>query len=304
MRHLLDWFDISTQSTGKMQQPDARQVDWWRITPFIAMHLVCLAVFWVGVSPIAVFTALALYLLRMFAITAFYHRYFSHRAFKTGRITQFVFACLGAAATQRGPIWWAAQHRAHHRNADGPGDPHSPNEGFWWSHMGWFLSRGHFHADPILVKDWLKYPELRWLDRFSLLVPLLLALLLFATGWGLGHWYPGFEVTGLQLLVWGYFISTIVLLHATLTINSLAHRWGSRRFQTNDDSRNNILLAIITLGEGWHNNHHHFPAAARQGVRWWELDISYGVIWLMQKVGLVWQVKARSSAALAQEGKS
>ena len=283
MKAIIRWFD-----NGASQSPnrsDSRRVDWFRILPFIALHLACLAVFWVGISAIALTTAIILYLLRMFAITAFYHRYFSHKSFKTFRSIQFLFALLGATATQRGPLWWAAHHRKHHRHADQETDPHSPREGFLWSHMGWFLSDKHYKADYSLVKDLSKFPELRLLDRFDILLPVLLAV-----GF-LEHNQPHLGTSGGQMLVWGFFVSTVLLIHATLFINSMAHRFGKQRYNTGDDSRNNMLLALMTLGEGWHNNHHHYPVSVRQGFYWWEIDISYYFLKAMSMLGLIWDLR-------------
>jgi stearoyl-CoA desaturase (Delta-9 desaturase) len=258
---------------------DARGVDWVRVIPFIAVHLGCLGVFWVGASPAAVGIAVALFTLRMFAITAFYHRYFSHRAFRTSRLVQFVFALLGASAVQRGPLWWASHHRHHHAHADRPEDSHSAlQHGFAWAHAGWFLSRANFATRRELVADLARYPELRLLDRFDALVPLALAGGLYAAG-------------GLQFVVWGFCISTVALWHATFTINSLAHRYGKRRYATRDDSRNNLWLALLTFGEGWHNNHHHYPGAARQGFYWWEVDLSYYALRALAALGLIWDLK-------------
>ena len=289
MNHLLTWLHSGRYRSESVPHED--RIDWLRILPFIGLHLACLGAFAVGISATAITVFLGSYLIRMFAITAFYHRYFSHRTFRTSRPVQFLFALLGATATQRGPLWWAAHHRQHHRHADSPNDPHSPSEGFWWSHMGWFLSRRHFATDLDQVPDLARFPELRLLDRFDLFVPVLYAALLFGLGTALARWAPGLGTDGWQLLVWGYFISTVVLIHVTLTINSLAHVWGRRRYATRDDSRNNWLLALLTLGEGWHNNHHHFPGSARQGFFWWEIDISYYVLWLMSKAGLVSRLK-------------
>ena len=294
-RSLASWFKTDSGTaviadSNTDSGPD-RQIDWVRIVPFIALHLACLAVFLVGWSWIAVAVFAASYLLRMFAITAFYHRYFSHRSFKTSRPVQFIFALIGASATQRGPLWWAAHHRHHHKVADREADPHAPRHGFWWSHMGWFLSRRHFGTDHAQIPDLVKYPELRWLDRYDLLVPVLYAVLLFVLGAVLERYAPGLGTSGWQMLVWGYFLSTVVLIHATLTINSLAHIWGRRRYATRDQSRNNGWLALLTLGEGWHNNHHHFPGAARQGFFWWEIDLSFYVLKLMSWVGLVHDLK-------------
>ena len=287
---LAAWFDTSKQPANA---PGAeRSVDWLRIIPFIALHAACLGVIWVGVSPVAVAVCVGSYLLRMFAITAFYHRYFAHKTFQVSRPVQFFFAVIGASSTQRGPLWWAAHHRHHHKAADRPDDPHSPSQGFWWSHMGWFLSRRHFAADLSQVPDLARFPELRWLDRYDLLVPLAYAVALFCLGAALERMAPGLETSGWQMLVWGYFVSTVVLIHVTLTINSLAHCWGTRRYATRDHSRNNALLAVLTLGEGWHNNHHHFPGSARQGFYWWEIDISYYVLRVMSLLGIVRNLKS------------
>jgi stearoyl-CoA desaturase (delta-9 desaturase) len=286
---LIRWFDTGSEQLGADQWPD--RIDWLRVIPFIALHLACLGAIWVGTSWFAVATAIALYALRMFAITGFYHRYFSHKAFGTSRPVQFLFAVLGAASVQRGPLWWAAHHRHHHRHADTDQDIHSPRHGFWRSHMGWFLTPRSFGTDHAAIKDLSRFPELRLLDRFDIVVPALLAVGLFALGNWLEGNYPALETNGPQLLVWGFFISTVVLFHVTVTINSLAHRWGSRRFATNDDSRNNWLLALLTFGEGWHNNHHHFPGSARQGFKWWELDVTYYALRVMSWLGLVWDLK-------------
>ena len=293
------WFDTSAPQAATDPLLDDR-IDWLRALPFLGMHLACLAVFWVGVSPIAIVVALVLYAARMFAITGFYHRYFSHRAFKTSRAVQFAFALLGAASVQRGPLWWAAHHRHHHVHADTPCDPHTPRKGFWRSHAGWFLTRGGFRTDPSRISDLLRFPELRWLDRYDTAVPVALAVLLYLCGAALDRWAPGLGTNGPQLLVWGFFVSTVVLFHATVTINSLAHRWGSRRYPTRDDSRNNLWLALLTFGEGWHNNHHFFPGSARQGFRWWEIDLTWYGLRALQALGLVSGLKPVPAWVLAK----
>jgi len=277
---------------GHDQALVGHRIDWLRALPFIALHLGCLAVFWVGVSPVAVLVAVALYALRMFAITAFYHRYFSHRAFRTSRAVQGIFAAIGASCVQRGPLWWAAHHRHHHRHADTEHDPHSPaRRGFLWSHVGWFLTDEAFATDHRRVQDLVRFRELRWLDRYDTAVPVLLAVALYALGELLQHLAPGLGTSGPQMLVWGFFISTVVLFHATVTINSLAHRFGRRRFATGDDSRNNLWMALLTFGEGWHNNHHFYPGSARQGFRWYEVDLTWYVLRVMQSLGLVWDLR-------------
>ncbi len=282
------WFDAHADDGAP-----ARRFDWARLLPFIGLHLGCLGVLWVGVSTTAVLVAAALYALRMFAITAFYHRYFSHNAFRTSRAAQLVFAVLGAAAVQRGPLWWASHHRHHHASSDRADDAHSPlQHGFLWSHMGWFLARENFATRTALVADLVRYPELRFLDRYDALVPLLLALSLYAAGEWCAATVPALATSGAQLVVWGFCISTVVLYQATFTINSLAHRFGSRRYATRDDSRNNVWLALLTLGEGWHNNHHHFPGAARQGFYWWEIDLTYCGLRLLEVLGIIRDLRA------------
>lgn len=284
---LRQWFD--TGERGEPLDPATEQrIDWLRATPFIALHLGCLAALWTGVSATALTVAAVLYAVRMFAITGFYHRGFSHRAFRASRSVQLFFAVIGAACVQRGPLWWAAHHRTHHREADTPLDPHSPRvHGFLRSHMGWFLTRQAFHTDMKRVADLAKYPELRWLDRYDIAVPVALAAGLYALGALLHRLIPQLGTDGPQMLVWGFCISTVVLFHATVTINSLAHRWGSRRFETPDDSRNNFLLALLTFGEGWHNNHHRFPSTARQGFHWWEIDLTWYGLRLLAALGLI-----------------
>ena len=288
MAALLRWVDSSVADRASAD----RGIDWLRTLPFIGMHVACLGVIWVGWSPFAVATAAVLYAVRMLAITAFYHRYFSHRSFATSRAAQTVFAVIAASAVQRGPLWWAAHHRHHHRHSDRPDDTHSPRQdGFLWSHVGWFLSRANFPIRKERIPDLMRFPELRFLDRFDILAGLALASSLYTLGAVLERRLPDLGVTGGQLLVWGFFISTVVLYHATFTINSLAHRFGRRRYATADDSRNNVWLALLTFGEGWHNNHHHYPASARQGFYWWEIDITWYFLKLLESLGLIWHLR-------------
>ncbi len=285
------WFDSDYFPAGAAVTralPD--RFEWRRALPFVFLHVGCLGIIWVGWSWVAVLVAVALYVLRMFAITAFYHRYFSHRTFHTSRVAQFVFAALGNSSIQRGPLWWAATHRHHHRHSDTEEDAHSPGvKGFWWSHIGWMTSSRNFPTDYQSVKDFAKYRELVFLNRFDLIVPALMGGALY----GLGAWLQamGWNTSGWQMFVWGFFLSSTVLLHATLFINSLAHVWGSRPFKTEDDSRNNFWLALLTLGEGWHNNHHRYMASARQGFRWWEIDLTYYGLKVLSWLGIVWNLK-------------
>lgn len=271
---LLRWLDSWAGADSREDLP--QKVDWVRVFPFIAMHLACFGVIFVGWSWFAVIFAAAFFVVRMFFITGFYHRYFSHRAYETTRAGQFILAILGATCVQRGPLWWAAHHREHHRNSDTPQDVHSPGRhGFIWSHVGWITSKANFPTKLKAVPDLAKYPELVFLDRFDTLVPFAVGGLVMTLGAILGHFAPGLGTSGAQLLVWGFFISTVVHLHASVTINSVAHVFGKRRYPTTDDSRNSFLLALLTLGEGWHNNHHYYPGAARNGFRWWEVDVTY-----------------------------
>jgi stearoyl-CoA desaturase (delta-9 desaturase) len=298
-RSLRLWLDsgIRVDESSSVQIPD--RIDWLRCLPFLAIHAACLTVIWVGFSWIALAVAVGLYFVRMFAITGFYHRYFSHRTFRTSRTFQFMMALLGATAGQRGPLWWAGHHRHHHNHSDTEEDFHSPlRHGFLYSHLGWFMTPSGFATPVRYVRDWMRYPELRFLDRYDWLMPIVLAVTMFMLGAVLERFAPSLGTNGWQMLVWGFLISTIVLYHATYTINSVAHQVGSQRYDTGDDSRNNFWLALLTLGEGWHNNHHHYPAAARQGFFWWEIDVTYyglvGLSWL----GLIRDLRPVSERAL------
>jgi stearoyl-CoA desaturase (Delta-9 desaturase) len=283
-----EYFDPATVSAGR----DLDRINWLRCMPFIILHLGCLAVFWVGWSPLAVQTAIALYLVRMFGITGIYHRYFAHRTFRTSRGAQFLFALLGASSAQRGPLWWAAHHRDHHRESDSQADPHSPVQyGFLRSHAGWFMCNRYYATQYKRIQDFARFPELVWLNRFDKAAPFALALALYLTGAWLERAAPSLGVTGLQLFVWGFVVSTTALFHATASINSVAHLIGSRRYDTGDESRNNFLLALITLGEGWHNNHHQHMGCTRQGFYWWEIDLTYYGLKLLSWSGIIWDLK-------------
>ncbi|KPK22386.1 MAG: stearoyl-CoA 9-desaturase [Nitrospira bacterium SG8_3] len=288
---LLRWFDSYSGSDENSDQ-GASGVDWLRTIPFIGMHVAVLGLFWVGWSPVAVGTAMFFYALRMFAITGFYHRYFSHKSFRTSRTLQFIFGVIGASSVQRGPLWWAANHRIHHAHADKSEDVHSPvQHGFLWSHMCWFLSRRNFRTRLDHIRDFARFPELRFIDRYDVVVPTLFAVTLFLFGQLLAHVAPDLGTNGWQMLVWGFVISTVVLYHMTFTITSLAHQIGYRRYDTPDTSRNHFILALITFGEGWHNNHHFYPSSARQGFRWWELDLTYYILRMFQMLGLIWDMR-------------
>jgi len=254
--------------------------------PFLLAHLICLLAFLTGVTTTAVVLFLALYWGRMFFITAGYHRYFSHRSYKLGRAMQFVMAFGGASAAQKGPLWWASHHRNHHRYSDTDRDLHSPLKGFWWSHVGWILCDKNNGWNQDDIKDFVKFPELRWIERHDWVAPWTVALLsLYVGGW--------------SGLVFGFFFSTVVLWHATFAVNSLAHVMGRRRYATSDTSRNSVLVALLTLGEGWHNNHHYFQASSRQGFFWWEFDVTYYVLKGLSWLGLVKDLKRPPARLLA-----
>jgi len=282
--------DVNKQAPQDLSE----RIDWVRAIPYYGMHLACLTVFFVGWSWLAVGIAAFLYALRVFTLTGFYHRYFSHRTFKTWRLIQFIFAWIGCMSVQRGPLWWAAHHRHHHTHSDDPEDLHSPRQkGVFWAHMSWFLTPRAQHTNLRLIPDFAKYPELRFLDRFDLLPPILLAVGLYCFGalieLGMG---PEAGVTGWQLVVWGFLISTIAVYHVTYLVNSATHLYGTRRYQTKDDSKNSLIIALLTFGEGWHNNHHYYPNSTRQGFFWWEIDLTYYTLCTMEMLGLVWDLKA------------
>jgi len=276
--------------------PDSQElpdkVNWERTLPFLILQLGCLAAFWVGINWTVVIAAAFLYFVRMFAITGFYHRYFSHRTFKTSRFGQFLFAVVGNSSMQRGPLWWAATHRHHHQHSDEESDVHSPvQHGFAWSHIGWLTSMKNFPTDYNRIPDLKKFPELVFLNRYDQVIPFLYGLTMLGIGALLEYFAPSLGVTMWQFFVWTFFVSTTVLLHGTLFINSLAHVWGKRTYETEDDSRNSLLLALITLGEGWHNNHHRYPHSVRQGFRAREIDITYYGLKMMSWLGLIWDLK-------------
>jgi stearoyl-CoA desaturase (delta-9 desaturase) len=279
---------VETERYDSTQGSDG--IDWTKSLPFLGVHVASLAAFWTGVSWKAVMACVALYMIRMFGITAGYHRYFSHRSYRTSRWFQFVLAWIGCSAMQKGPLWWAAHHRHHHRYSDREEDLHSPKQrGFWWAHIGWILSDRYVATRCDTIRDFSKYPELRWLNRYSGVPGVLL---------GIGC----FLAMGRQGLVWGFFISTVLLYHGTFMINSLCHMFGSVRYRTADTSRNSMTLALITMGEGWHNNHHYYSTSARMGFFWWEIDISYYVLNLLSLAGLVWDMKKPSRRVLEIAG--
>ncbi len=272
-------------SLAEVAAPREHRIELAKSIPFFGVHLVAIVgVLALGWSWSGLWLALALYAVRMFGVTAGYHRYFSHRAFKTSRAFQFVLALLAMSSSQKGVLWWASHHRIHHKNSDQVGDVHSVlQDGFWWSHVGWILSKKYENTEDSKIRDFARYPELRFLDRYFLIPPVTLAVALFAIG-------------GAHALIWGFFVSTSLLWHGTFTINSLTHVFGRRRYVTTDNSRNSLILALITLGEGWHNNHHYYQRSVNQGFFFWEIDLTYYVLRVLSVFGIVWDLHTTPKA--------
>ena len=297
MKHfLLKIFDnnYAEKYYQKQKGVDGDTIDWFRVIPFILIHFGALAALWTHFEWYLVWVALFLFVIRMFAITGFYHRYFAHKTFKTSRLMQFIFAFIGSTAAQRGPIWWASHHRRHHLNSDKHNDQHSPHtHHFLWSHMGWFLAKKNFLTDRKVVRDLIKFKELVLIDRFDWLPPVLLLLSLFVIGDFLSLTSG---MSGLNMVIWGFCVSTILVYHCTFAVNSIAHLWGTQRYNTKEESKNNFFVALLTFGEGWHNNHHHYPGSIRQGFYWWEVDLTYYVLRFLSFFGIVYNLRTVSKA--------
>jgi stearoyl-CoA desaturase (Delta-9 desaturase) len=269
------------------EPPADERINWRSSVPFIVLHFIPLLAIWTGITPTAVILFAVTYFGRMFLVTAGYHRYFSHRSFRLGRVSQFLLAFGGTMAAQKGPLWWAANHRAHHRYADTESDIHSPQRGFWWSHVGWILCDKYGATRLDEIKDFARYPELRFLNKRDWIGP-----------WALG--FACYLIGGWSGLVVGFFASTIALWHSTFLVNSLAHVFGRRVYETPDTSRNSLLIALVTGGEGWHNNHHRYPASARQGFRWWQIDTTYYGLQLLAALGVVRDLRRPPARVLAE----
>lgn len=297
MKHfLLKIFDnnYAEKYYQKQKGVDGDTIDWFRVIPFILIHIGALAALWTHFEWYLVWVALFLFVIRMFAITGFYHRYFAHKTFKTSRLMQFIFAFIGSTAAQRGPIWWASHHRRHHLNSDRHNDHHSPHtHHFLWSHMGWFLAKKNFLTDRKVVRDLIKFKELVLIDRFDWVPPVLLLLSLFVIGEYLSL---NSGISGLNMVIWGFCVSTILVYHCTFAVNSIAHLWGTQRYDTKEESKNNFFVALLTFGEGWHNNHHHFPGSIRQGFYWWEVDLTYYALRFLSFFGIVYNLRTVSKA--------
>jgi stearoyl-CoA desaturase (delta-9 desaturase) len=297
MKHfLLKIFDnnYAEKYYQKQKGVDGDTIDWFRVIPFILIHFGALAALWTHFEWYLVWVALFLFVIRMFAITGFYHRYFAHKTFKTSRLMQFIFAFIGSTSAQRGPIWWASHHRRHHLNSDRHNDHHSPHtHHFLWSHMGWFLAKKNFLTDRKVVRDLTKFEELVLIDRFDWLPPVLLLLSLFVLGEYLSLTSG---ISGLNMVIWGFCVSTILVYHCTFAVNSIAHLWGTQRYNTKEESKNNFFVALLTFGEGWHNNHHHYPGSIRQGFYWWEVDLTYYALRFLSFFGIVYNLRTVSKA--------
>ena len=257
--------------------PDER-VNWPHSSPVLLVHVLCFAFVFTGITTTALILCAVLFAGRSFFVTAVYHRYFSHRSYKLNRFWQFVFAFGAESSAQKGVLWWAANHRVHHRNSDTDADVHSPRKGFWWSHVGWILSDKYKATDMVGIKDFAKYPELRFINKHDWIAP-----------WTLG--VACFLIGGWSGLVVGFFWSTVLLWHSTFLVNSAAHVFGTRRYETEDTSRNSWWIALLTGGEGWHNNHHHYQASCRQGFFWYEIDTTYYGLLVLSWVGIVHDLK-------------
>jgi stearoyl-CoA desaturase (delta-9 desaturase) len=265
-----------------------RRISYVGTLPFLAIHLLALGSFWTGVTTEAAICCAVLYFVRMFGVTGGYHRYFSHRTYRTSRVFQFLLAFLAQSSAQRGALWWAAHHRHHHRYSDQVQDTHSvAQDGFWYSHLMWIFERDNQVTQYKYIPELARFPELRFLDRYHLIAPILMGTVVFLT-------------LGASGLFFGFFFSTVLLWHGTFTINSLSHVFGTRRFATTDNSRNNWFLAIVTLGEGWHNNHHHYCVSTRQGFYWYEYDITYYILKVLSWLGIVWKLQPVPAKVLAE----
>lgn len=260
---------------------------------FLGLHLVPLLALFTTVTWFDWTVCFTLYVLRMFFVTAGYHRYFSHRTFKTSRLFQFILAFMAQTSAQKGILWWSSYHRIHHKFSDTKDDPHSRKVfGFWRSHVGWILEEDHEATHFELVKDLSKFPELRWLNKYYLVPPIILAVFIMLLG-GIvnGGSARAMFTHGWSTLFIGFFLSTVILYHATFSINSLMHWFGTPRYKTGDESKNSFWLAILSLGEGWHNNHHYYQSSTRQGFFWWEIDLTFYALKLLSAVGLVWDIR-------------
>lgn len=249
----------------------------WSLAPMIAVHVGAIGVLFVAGTWADWITLAVVAYLRGLISTIGYHRFFAHRSFKTSRVAQFFLASACCANLQQGPMWWAAYHRHHHRYSDEPGDVHSPHHGgFWWAYCGWLFIPLQPQWEQ--VRDLRRFPELVLLERFWQIPGILLAV----TFWLIGGW---------SLLCIGFCLSAVLSFQLTFVVNTLGHLIGSRRYPTPDHSTNSFLLALMSLGDGWHNNHHHYPHTAQAGFFWWEVDGAFRVIRVFERLGIIWDVR-------------
>ena len=270
-------------------------VHWPSLIVYIFIHLSPLTVLFFYTPTVMDWViCISMYFIRMFFITGGYHRYFAHRSYKTSRVFQFFLAFMAQTSVQKGVLWWAANHRVHHRYSDQPEDPHSLKwYGFLYSHVGWLFSPDFKPTRFKLIADFAKFKELKWLNKNHLVPPIVAGAIIFAIG-GIMKNSVGvtdFINNGMTTMLIGFMLSTIILYHGTYSINSLMHLFGGQRYKSGDNSRNNLILALITLGEGWHNNHHFYMSSTRQGFFWWEIDITYYILKIFSWLGLVWDLK-------------
>jgi stearoyl-CoA desaturase (delta-9 desaturase) len=272
-----------------------RRINWLNSASLLGIHAGSLLVIFSGFSRPGVIAAIVVYATEIFGISAGYHRYFAHRSFKTSRAFQTVLAFLGGISAQMGPLWWSSYHRRHHADSDGPRDVHSPRrDGLLWAHIGWVLDENSAEMDASYVRDWQRFPELCWMDRRRWVPPLAVIAALGALGAWLGSGTTGMGAGAMHMIAWGYFLPTAVCYQVTFCVNSIAHRFGRRRYETGDDSRNIFWLALLTNGEGWHNNHHRFPSSEKHSNAWWEIDLTHYILRILAALGVVWGIRTPS----------
>lgn len=274
----------------------------WAVTSIMtAVHVACLGLIYTGISKVGALVGLLMYCIRGLGVTAGYHRLLAHRAFKAGRLVQFVLAFCGSLAAQGGPLWWVSHHRTHHRHTETAEDPHSPvAHGFWRAHMGWMFQPESYRQTATNIKDLMKFPEIRFLQRHYLLILVAQVGLLFALGVFLNARFPELGTSGLEFILLGFALSTVLLWHGTFMVNSVCHRWGKRPYGQRNESTNNLWVALLTFGEGWHNNHHRFASSARHGLRWWQVDPTYYLLRVLNVFGLVSDLKLPSQTVQQQ----
>jgi fatty-acid desaturase len=276
-----------TEASASSAHPLSRSaqgntVNWPNLLFMILFHVLALAALffftWKALAVAVVLWCVSIF----FGIGIGYHRLLTHRGFKTPRLLRYFLTVCGTLALEGGPIYWIVNHRVHHQHTDRHGDPHTPEEGGWWSHAGWVLHGTGLTGQTELIRQYapelLEDPFMVWISNYHWLPLTVLAVVLFALG-------------GLPWLLWGIFLRVTLGLHAVWFVNSATHMWGSRRFSTKDNSRNLWWVAVLTGGEGWHNNHHAYPVSARHGLAWYELDVNYYTIWLLGKLGLATQIR-------------